>query len=133
VTHRCGLLLRTIYALCLLGATYNHWVVIYQHGFEWDYGGVARASATFWTALAFIDPAAVLLLFVKPKVGVAATMGIIVVDVIHNLAVVAHYHPPLLETVAASPQVLAQIAFLLFVLATAQVAWGPSHDRVAAG
>lgn len=54
-------------------------------------------------------------------------------DVIHNLAVVAHYHPPLLETLAASRQVLAQIAFLLFVLATARVAWGPRHHRAAAG
>ncbi|WP_375285589.1 hypothetical protein [Sphingomonas sp.] len=75
MTQRRSLLLRTIYALCLLGATYNHWVVIYQHGFEWDYGGVSRASATFWTALAFLDPAAVVLLFVKPRAGLPRRWG----------------------------------------------------------
>ena len=120
---RRSLVLRGIYALCLLGATYNHWSTIYHHGFDWDYDGFPRANATFWTTLAFIDPAAVVLLFVRPNLGVAATTAIIVVDVIHNVWIQAHYFPPLLQALTASPQVIEQIAFMVFVMATCPFAW----------
>lgn len=118
-----SLVLRIIYALCLLGATYNHWWAIYHHGLGWNYGGFPKASAAFWTALAFIDPAAVILLFVQPNLGVAATAAIIVTDVIHNVWIQAHYFPPLLQALAASPQVVEQIAFMVFVVATSPFAW----------
>ncbi len=117
-----SLVLRTIYALCLLGATYNHWVVIWQHGFGWNYGGLPKASTTFWTMLAFLDPVAVILLFTRANTGVAATAAIIVTDVIHNLWIQARYFPPLLQAVASSPQVMEQIAFMLFVVATSWLA-----------
>ena len=112
-----------VYALCLLGATYNHATAIYQHGFFWDYGGVPRASATLWTMLAFLDPAAVILLFVRPNAGVIATAAIIIVDVVHNLWVTATYSPPLLQAIARDPKVIEQIAFMVFVIATAPFAW----------
>ncbi len=67
---RRSLVLRMVYALCLLGASYNHWAAIYQHGIHWDYGGFPTASALFWTTLAFLDPAAVVLLFARPNIGV---------------------------------------------------------------
>lgn len=120
---RRSLILRTIYALCLLGATYNHWSVIYHHGLDWDYGGFPKASATFWTALAFVDPAAVILLFVRPNAGVMLTIGIIVTDVIHNTWIQATYFPPFLQTLLHSPPVIEQIAFMIFVLATSPLAW----------
>lgn len=122
VSNRRSLVLRTVYALCLLGATYNHAATIFQHGLFWDYGGVPRASAAFWTMLAVLDPAAVVLLFVRPNAGVAATAAIIIVDVIHNLWIGARYFPSLLDGLA-HPQVIAQIVFMLFVVVTAPFAW----------
>ncbi len=122
-TSRRSLILRIIYALCLLGATCNHWYAIYHHGWHWDYGGFPTASATFWTALAFVDPAAVILLFVRPNVGVALTAGIIVTDVMHNVWIQARYFPPLLQALADSPQVIEQIAFMVFVLVSGPFAW----------
>ena len=122
-TQRRSLILRTIYALCLLGATYNHWSLIYRHGLHLDYGGLPRASTMFWTALAFIDPAAVFLLFVRPNTGVALTMAIIVTDLIHNIWIELRYFPPLPQALASSPQVIEQIAFMVFVAATSPFAW----------
>ncbi len=122
--QRRSLILRVIYALCLLGATANHWAILLQHGLYWDYGGFPVATAIFWTSLSFLDPAAVVLLFARPNAGVAATIAIIVTDVIHNLWIEARYFPPLLRTLVQAPGVMAQIAFMLFVLATASRAWG---------
>lgn len=116
-------MLRTVYALCLLGATYNHWAMIFQHGLLWDYGGFPKASTIFWTVLAFVDPATVILLFLRPNVGVIATAAIIIVDVTHNVWIQARYFPPLLQTLADSPQVIEQIAFMVFVILTARFAW----------
>ncbi len=121
--RRRSLVLRTIYALCLLGATYNHWGAIYRHGLFWDYGGFPKASTTFWTTLAFLDPATAILLFTRRNVGVAVTIAIIVTDVIHNVWIQARYFPPLPQALAHSPQVIAQIAFMAFVLATSPFAW----------
>lgn len=90
--HR-SLVLRSIFALCLLGATFNHWSEIRQHGFLWDHGGFPRASTLFWTALAFLDPMTAVLLFVRPNAGIVATVSIIVADVIHNVWIQASYFP----------------------------------------
>lgn len=124
-----SLVLRTLYALCLLGATYNHWRAIADHGFGWDHGGFPRASTTFWTSLAFIDPAAVILLFVRPNAGVAATVAIIVADVIHNVWIEARYFPPLLHDIGASHRLAEQIVFLVFVVATCPLAWSAKPRR----
>ena len=116
--------LRMIYALCLLAATYTHWSEIFQHGLLWDRGGFPKASTTFWTSLAFLDPMAVVLLFARPNAGVAATTVIIITDVIHNLWIEARYFPPLLHGLAGAPQVIEQICFMVFVVTTAPLAWG---------
>ncbi|RYF17550.1 MAG: hypothetical protein EOO77_11710 [Oxalobacteraceae bacterium] len=130
-TSRRSLILRTIYALCLLGATYNHWYAIFHHGLHWDYGGFPKASATFWTALAFIDPVAVILLFARHNVGIALTVGIIVTDVVHNVWTQARYFPPLLQSLAQSPQVIEQIAFMVFVLVSSPFAWAMQRQTAA--
>jgi hypothetical protein len=130
-TSRRSLILRTIYALCLLGATYNHWYAIYHHGLHWDYGGFSKASATFWTALAFIDPAAVVLLFARPNIGIWLTIGIIVTDVTHNVGIQGHYFPPLLQSLADSPLVIGQIAFMVFVLVSTPFAWAMKRQTAA--
>ena len=125
--HR-SLLLRTIYALCLLGATYNHARIVAAHGWLWDYGGFPRASTIFWSTLTIVDPLAAALLFVRPNAGIVATATIIVVDVIHNLWIEARYFPPLLQTLAGAPQMIEQVAFMVFVLATAAFAWTPARS-----
>lgn len=120
---RSSLILRAIYAFCLIDATYNHWAAIFQHGFFWDYGGFSRTRSAFWTALAFLDPATAILLFIRPKAGIAATIAIIVTDVIHNLSVQAHHSPSLFQSMASSPHMVEQIAFMMFVLTTSPFAW----------
>lgn len=130
VAQRRSFVLRMIYALCLLGATYNHWAEVFQHGLFWDHGGFPRASATFWTTLAVLDPTAVTLVFWRPNVGVAATAAIIVADVVHNVWIEAHYFPPLFHGLAEAPQVIEQIAFMVFVLITAPLAWNASRQAV---
>ena len=122
LADRRALALRTVYALCLIGATCNHAISIHQHGLFWDHGGLPKASAIFWTMLVLVDPAAAVLLFTRPNAGVEATAAIIVVDVIHNLWIEARYFPPLLEGLADSPKLIAQIAFMVFVTITAPLA-----------
>jgi hypothetical protein len=126
MVRRRSVVLRAIYALCLLGATYNHAVIVAEHGVWWDYGGFPRTTAMFWTSLTLIDPAAAVLLFLRPNAGIVATATIIVVDVIHNLWVEARYFPPLLDALARAPQLIEQIGFMLFVLTTAGIAWTPA-------
>lgn len=129
--HRASLVIRSLWALCMIGAGINHARTLLRHGLWWDYGGVAWPSAAYWTSLTFLDPLAALLLFVRPKAGIALTVAIIASNVVHNLAIVAHRAPAgeFLNHVALGPFVLSQIAFLLFVLATAKLAWTGSPGR----
>ena len=121
--HR-SLLIRATYAACLLGATFNHARLLARHGLFWDYGGAPLASAVFWTSLTALDPLAATALFVRPNAGVAATVLIIVADVVHNLWITAHHAPPhrSLAAMTTDPFVVSQVAFLLFVAATARIA-----------
>jgi hypothetical protein len=89
----------------------------------WDYGGLPRGNTTFWTMLALLDPTAVILLFWRPNLGVTATVTIIVTDVIHNVWIAACYFPPLFHWSAGRWQIIAQIAFMIFVAITASSAW----------
>jgi len=120
-----GLIVRLIYAASLLGATINHVRIVAKHGLLWDYGGVPVASAAFWTSLTVLDPLAAILLIARPNAGVLATAVIILSDVIHNLWMTARTAQPdqFLVAVTSDPFVASQIAFLLFVAATAPIAW----------
>lgn len=108
--------LRLIYALCLCGATWTHLQVALAHGLGWDYGGVAQLTRIYWTSLTFIDPLAVLLLLVVPRVGLIVCVAVIVTDVAHNSWFALH-NPIRLDLY------LSQIAFLLFVACTVRTAW----------
>lgn len=122
--RRASLIVRSIWAACLLIGGLNHARILIQHGLFWDYGGVATASAVYWTSLTVLDPLAAALLFVRPKVGIIATVTLIVTNVIHNIAVTAHYAPEgELLIRAFNPYLLSQIAFMLFVAVTARIAW----------
>jgi hypothetical protein len=123
--QRASLVVRSIWAACLLIGGVNHARILIEHGLFWDYGGVSRASAAYWSSLTILDPLAAALLFVRPKAGIVVTILLIVTNVIHNLAVTARFAPAgaLLPRVASDPFILSQIAFMLFVAATAHMAW----------
>jgi len=112
---RRSLWLRMIYALCLLGATYNHLLIVAEYDWGWNYGGLPVLVTTFWTALTLIDPLAIVLLFLRPKAGVILTLMIIVADVAINAWVAWRYGIDLAAF-------LAQASFLIFVVCTWRMA-----------
>ena len=108
-----------VFALCLLGATFNHLTAIIQHGLLWDYGyevAISPLSKAYWGALALLDPLAAVLLFLKPPSGVRLTVVIIASDVLHNTYYVAMHDQWL------APFYLAQVGFLAVVLCLAPFA-----------
>jgi hypothetical protein len=128
-----GLLVRSLYALCLLVATCTHAVPLIQHGVFWDYGGASPVTVVFWTSLAIADPLAAACLFVWPRLGLVLTGGIIGLDVLHNGIV---FSDVLLRPSAQHLWTYIafglQLAFLLFVVATIRVAWSPELSDGAA-
>jgi hypothetical protein len=127
---RASLIVRSLWAVCLLAAGLNHVLILVRHGPLWDYGGVGWASAAYWSALTLFDPLVAALLFVRPRFGIAGTILLVATNVVHNLAITAR-HAPEGEFLAraGNPFVLAQIGFLLFVAATARVAWKGAAGR----
>jgi hypothetical protein len=120
--YRRSLVIRAFFALCLLAATFNHARAIAAHGPLWDYGYGADAmlaSKIFWASLTLFDPLAALLLFVRPRAGLALTVAIIVCDVLHNGYYVAR-HGQWLATFYVS-----QVAFCVAVLALTPLAATP--------
>ena len=116
MSRTASLTLRIIYAACLLGATCNHVLWLWQHGAFWNFGfrDASLFSRIFWTSLTFLDPLAALLLFLRPRVGLVLTVAIIASDVLNNSVVVDSL---------LNPKYLLQVAFLLFVSLTVLVAW----------
>lgn len=108
--------IRILYAVALAGAAWNHARIVFEHGLRWDYGGVPPFVAAFWTSLTFLDSSAVLLLFARPRAGLALTASIIVGDVLVNAWVGLAYGFDLASFAA-------QFVFMVFVLATIRLAW----------
>ncbi len=122
--ERRSLIVRSIWAACLLVAGANHARILLRHGLFWDYGGVAWPSAVYLSSLTIVDPLVAALLFVRPRLGIVSTIVLIVTNVIHNLASVAYYAPEgEFLTRASHPIMLSQLGFMLFVAATARIAW----------
>lgn len=118
---RAPVVIRTLFAVCLLAATFNHARAILLHGVLWDYGygnRISMFSRLYWAALTILDPLAAVLLFIKPRAGIGLTIAIIVSDVIHNTYYVAASDQWL------APFYLAQVGFLVIVLGLAPVAAG---------
>lgn len=102
----------------------NHVRILLQHGLLWDYGGVGWASAVYWSSLTILDPIAAILLFARPRLGIVSTILLIVTNVVHNLAITAQLAPAgEFLSRAANPSIASQIGFMLFVGATARIAW----------
>ncbi|TAM07686.1 MAG: hypothetical protein EPN70_02015 [Paraburkholderia sp.] len=117
--RRSSIAIRALFALCLLGATFNHLRTIVQHRLLWDYGygtAISPLSKVYWDTLAVLDPLAAVLLFLKPRAGVWLTALIIVSDVLHNTYYVAAHNQ------WSASFYLAQAGFLVVVLCLAPVA-----------
>ena len=118
-----GLWIRVVYALCLAGASINHVRALLTYG--WWREGLPLGTAIYWDSLTLLDPLAAILLFLRPRAGIAMTIVIIVSDVAHNLWFEAT-HPlgrSLIAEITSSFFMMSQIAFLLFVAITARKAW----------
>lgn len=125
---RLSFAIRFLFALCLLIATANHIRADVQHGLFWDYGygdSAYWASRVFWGALTFFDPLAVVLLFMKPRMGIILTAAIILADVAHNTYYVA------LKQQWLEPFYLSQVAFLIAVFLLSPIVWRHTIRRVA--
>jgi hypothetical protein len=128
--HRRSLLVRSLWAACLLVGGANHLRILLQHGLFWDYGGVGWASAVYWTSLTILDPLVAALLFVRPRVGIVSAVALIVTNVLHNMGMTAYHAPEgAFLSRAANPFLLSQVAFMLFVAATARIAWKGVEGR----
>lgn len=122
--ERRSILIRAIWALCLVAAGLNHARILFEHGLLWDYGGAALGSAIYWSSLTVIDPLVAALLFIRPRAGIICTAALIASNVVHNLIVTAAAAPDGQAFAdAANPFLIAQIGFLVFVAATARAAW----------
>jgi hypothetical protein len=109
--------IRVAYALCLTVGASTHVLTLLRRGWGWNYGGMPPVSVVFWTSLTFLDPLAVVLLFLRPRPGVSLTLAIMVTDAADNAWIIATYG-------GAAWAVAAQAPFLAFVLATMRLAWG---------
>lgn len=78
--QRSSLVVRVIWAACLLVGGLNHARILLQHGLFWDYGGVGLASAVYWSSLTILDPVVAALLFVRPKTGILGAIVLIRLD-----------------------------------------------------
>jgi hypothetical protein len=126
-------IVRSIWAACLLIGGLNHARILLQHGLSWDYGGVAPASAIYWSSLTILDPLVAALLFISPRLGIPGTILLIVTNVIHNIVITAQFAPPgEFLARAANPSMISQIGFMLFVGATARLAWSGVPYRMPA-
>jgi hypothetical protein len=117
---KTSLMLRIVYALCLAGATCMHVVLHVRHGVllgELEGVGIPPVSRYYWSSLTLLDPLAALLMFIRPRVGLALAGGIIVSDVAHNSWIWHH-----LGT-GPGAAYWAQVTFFIFLLATISVAW----------
>lgn len=105
---------RVIWATCLALGTLSHVASFLQSG--GFYPGYPLLTVLFWNALTILDPLAATFLLVRPRVGVVATLAIMIADVAHNVWAVAT-HGAMLRPV------ILQAAFLVLILATVRVAW----------
>ncbi len=114
-----AIVLRSLYAICLLAGASTHIWTIATHGISWDHGGAPLFSRIYWTSLAAFDIAAAVLLYLRPRTGLALTVVIIVSDVVHNTWII--WRSP--EPDWTNWMYLLQLLFCVFVLATVKRAF----------
>jgi|GEM_PF-1179150 len=75
-----------IYILAFAVGTSTHWVDILSNGWK-SCRECALAANLYWLALAFIDPAAILLLLIRPIWGLRLAQVVMLTDVAVNVVV----------------------------------------------
>jgi hypothetical protein len=131
-----SVVLRSIYATCLALATITHVLVDVRYGVflaGLEPLGYPIGVRLYWASLTFLDPAAAILLFVRPRAGLVLCAVIIATDVLNNSWVAYHHSEfgPLVldngQTVyhhsGANMSLILEVAFLIFVFATIRYAW----------
>src|SRR5688572_29587992 len=84
---KASLILRVIYAVCLVGATCVHLDLHFRSGVllgDLAAFGYPLFSRLYWSALTLLDPLAAVMLFVLPRAGLLLAAAIIVSNVTHN-------------------------------------------------
>jgi hypothetical protein len=109
-----------IYALCLVGAGFNHAHDIWQGGWL-PYRHAPLAMNCYWTALTALDLIAAGLLFWWPRAGLVFTLAIIVSDVAVNSY--AHYGLGSSSWWYGDASLQLQTLFLGFVAGSFPFAW----------
>jgi hypothetical protein len=133
---KASVVLRGIYATCLALATITHVLVDMRYGVflaGLEPLGYPIGIRLYWASLTFLDPAAAILLFVRPRAGLVLCAVIIATDVLNNSWVAYHrseFGPLVLDhgqTVyhhsGANMSLILEVAFLIFVFATILYAW----------
>ncbi|AMO40617.1 hypothetical protein A0J50_08110 [Acinetobacter sp. DUT-2] len=118
VVLKSEFIIRCIYALCLIGAGFNHLQTVLMHGLFWDYNNAPLFTCIYWTSLTFIDLLAAILLFYRPRIGLILTFLIIFSDVIHNTWITLKVGRDLFNYMYIS-----QFLFLVFVVCTIKFPW----------
>jgi hypothetical protein len=95
--------------------------------------GYPLSIRLYWASLTFLDPAAAIFLFVRPRVGIVPCAVIIATDVLNNSWVAYHrseFGPLVLDNgrtpyrhFGANISLILEVAFLIFVFATIRYAW----------
>jgi hypothetical protein len=126
---RASLVLRSLYALCMLAGTSTHIGTVITHGIFWDYGGAPLITRIYWTSLIILDPVAAALLFLKPRAGLLLTLAIIGSDVAHKTWLMQRSPTPNWS----NWMYVLQVLFLAFVLLTISRAWrgAPGETKLA--
>lgn len=117
---KASFILRLIYAVCLAGATCVHIAFHFQYGLFLEAlagDGYSAGTRAFWSSLSLVDPLTVALLFLHPRLGLQLTAVVIGFDVVHNTWILYSFQQGL------NPAYCAQVAFLIFVIATIRTAW----------
>jgi hypothetical protein len=123
---KASLILRIVYVVCLAGATCVHVATHVQYGpllGALESHGYPPVTRLFWSSLTLLDPLAALVMFIRPRAGLALAGVIIVSDVVHNSWILHHFGR------APDAAYWAQVAFLLFLFATIRVAWRGSLPK----
>lgn len=108
MNKKTDVIIRTIYALCLTSAGFNHLTSVIDHGLFWDHHNAPLFTCIFWTLLTFL----------KPKIGLILTVLIITSDVIHNT-----WYDLIDSYSLLNPSYIAQFGFMVFVLLTIKYPW----------
>ena len=116
--------IRNLYAAGLTVGAYSHLSSLVRHGWRWTYGGKPIGVVIFWSALAFVDPLLIAVLFVRPRLGTVLLALLMLADVVLNTGVVV-------TCGGIVWMVFDQWIFFVFVVVTLPLIWRSTDSRVA--